>query len=96
MPVQIRLPEIFMEGNDMNFKFSTIPLTEVNYLTYADKELLAKRIQRAEAQLIIDAHELEDAARQLQEQARNFRERANLLLSAYCDVWKSPPDDEEA
>ena len=61
-----------------------------------DKELLAKRIQRAEAQLIIDAYELEDAARQLQEQARNFRERANLLLSAYCDVWKLPNDDEEA
>ena len=36
-------------------------------MTYADKELLAKRIQRAEAQLIIDAYELEDAARQLQE-----------------------------
>lgn len=63
-------------------------------MTYTEKELLAKRIQRAEAQLIIDAHELEDAARQLQEQAKNFRERANLLNAAYFEVWKFTGDEE--
>ena len=63
-------------------------------MTYTEKELLAKRIQRAEAQLIIDAHELEDAARQLQEQAKNFRERANLLNNAYFAIWEFTGDEE--
>ena len=63
-------------------------------MTYADKELLAKRIQRAEAQLIIDAHELENAARQLQEQAKNFRERANLLSEANFKIWEFHFDEE--
>ena len=63
-------------------------------MTYTEKELLAKRIQRAEAQLSIDAYELENAARQLQEQAKNFRERANLLSEANFKIWEFHFDEE--
>ena len=62
-------------------------------MTFSDKELLNAKLQRAEAQLIINARDLESTAQQLNDQAKNYRELANLLSSVSLQVWQF--DDKE-